>query len=284
MKRYNRATRFRWKRLLHRQYRPYFIAAGAVLAVILLLVILSAGSDPLYAEDTPLYSESRIVVGVVAGDSPLAREDASGNLSGFEVDLARALLERAYPDKPVVFRAIDSQLASYLLKTGEIDLALGMFSRNVTKTQGLVLTDIYFLDSVHAFVSPQSGISTLGGVQGKRVYAMTSECAQSSIAEGLEQAGLEVTLISSASYPDAEAAILAGEAAAVLAPRYKLASSETLRMVEPQLCTVGYRMLLWKDGSSTARLLNQTLDELRRGGSHEALMRAWGIEEAADET
>ena len=84
-----------------------------------------------------------------------------------------------YPDAELTFLVVPAEEASYQLRIGEIDLAMGTLTYDVLKTQGLSVSDGYFTDSVHAYVAPDSPAS-VGSLADGRLLIMTSElcCAK----------------------------------------------------------------------------------------------------------
>lgn len=136
--------------------------------------------------------------------------------------MAEAVLTDIYPDKTLIFRAITSQEASYLLKTGEIHIALGMYVSGPLKTQGLSLSNSYFTDGIYAFCAADSTIDSLWALTNRRVRVLTSDITKSAVASMFKELEISVDLHLCSSYPDGLESLLSGDCAALVGLAIKL--------------------------------------------------------------
>ena len=203
--------------------------------------------------------------------------DDAGEVTGFERDVAAAVLSDLYPDKAVSFRAISSQEASYLLKTGQIHIALGMYVSGPLKTQGLSLSNAYFTDGVYAFCPAESTADSLWALTNQRVRVLSSDITKSAVASMFKKLEIAVDLHLCSSYPDGIAALSRGDCAALIAPRYKLESFAELRRIEEPVGFASYRFLLWSDNADVTALINTSLSRLRASGRLAELRNTWGL-------
>ena len=283
-RRTSRARRFDFKKLLDRKFLPIYI--GVVAVVLALVLVLGAGKGKAVtsAEDTAFAAKGTIEVGIVTQNSPLAFSEEDGGVSGFDSDVMTELLNRAYPDKKIVFKQIDSQIASYALKTGEIDLAVGQYVNGVTKTQGLALTKGYYTDEVYAYVAEDADFADINELRGKNVLVMTTEISRSAAKTKLDEIEGGMTLISCSSYVDALESIDNGSADAVVcaAQMMKLRGAG-LKPLPTRITTVDYCILAWTDNTDVTSYLNIYIAEMREDGTLEALEREHGIYIEPDE-
>lgn len=278
-RKYRQQPKFSWKYYLNKTTLKYAaIAAGGVFFLVLLILLFRGGG--VSAKDTALFNAREIIVGV-ATPSAFASADESGNVSGFERDVAEAALTFVYPNHQFTFIAIDNQEASYLLKTGEIDIAIGMYTEGVLKTQGLALTSAYFQDALCAYVPQENAAQSLYSLSGRTVRAMTSEVKKSLVTSCFAHFHIETNVSACTSYPDGIAEVLAGNAAALIVTRYKMASYGDLTALDDLLGSSTYHMLLWNTNKDAASLLSSALVSLRADGTLSNLMKKWNIEEYA---
>ena len=257
--------------------RRVLLCLAAVLLVVGGVVFLRARRKP--SAGTASFADlSEIVVGIAA-PSAFATVDDAGEVTGFERDVAAAVLSNLYPEKAVSFRAISSQEASYLLKTGQIHIALGMYVSGPLKTQGLSLSNAYFTDGVYAFCPAESTADSLWALTNQRVRVLSSDITKSAVASMFKKLEIAVDLHLCSSYPDGIASLSRGDCAALIAPRYKLESFAELRRIEEPVGFASYRFLLWSDNADVTALINTSLSRLRASGKLAELRNTWGLSE-----
>ena len=257
--------------------RRVLLCLAAVLLVVGGVVFLRARRKP--SAGTASFADlSEIVVGIAA-PSAFAAVDDAGEVTGFERDVAAAVLSDLYPEKAVSFRAISSQEASYLLKTGQIHIALGMYVSGPLKTQGLSLSNAYFTDSVYDFCPAESTADSLWALTNQRVRVLSSDITKSAVASMFKKLEIAVDLHLCSSYPDGIASLSRGDCAALIAPRYKLESFAELRRIEEPVGFASYRFLLWSDNADVTALINTSLSRLRASGKLAELRDTWGLSE-----
>lgn len=257
--------------------RRVLLCLAAVLLVVGGVVFLRARRKP--SAGTASFADlGEIVVGIAAPSAFAAVGDA-GEVTGFERDVAAAVLSDLYPDKAVSFRAISSQEASYLLKTGQIHIALGMYVSGPLKTQGLSLSNAYFTDGVYAFCPAESTADSLWALTNQRVRVLSSDITKSAVASMFKKLEIAVDLHLCSSYPDGIASLSRGDCAALIAPRYKLESFAELRRIEEPVGFASYRFLLWSDNADVTALINTSLSRLRASGRLAELRNTWGLSE-----
>ena len=222
-----------------------------------------------------MYLQEEIVVGIA--DSRFSSSE-DGQPSGFDREVAEEIVHSVYPDAELTFLAVPAEEASYQLRIGEIDLAMGTLTYDVLKTQGLSVSDGYFTDSVHAYVAPDSPAS-VGSLADGRLLIMTSELLRQDVRNALNEKGVSPsTLLDCSSYPDAIAAVSAKTSDALLAPRYKMEEYEHgLTMVEEPICSISYRIAAWTSNSDAIDLFNLAIAEKRADGTIDTIAQKYGL-------
>lgn len=265
------------RRTLHRMLPLLLCIVGILVVLISVASMGGSNTDKISPADTDFYKKSRILVGVVPDNGALCTIDESGNATGYECELLRTILHELYPEVSVEFTEIDSQMASYELKHKNIDIAVGMFSKDVTKTQGLSLTVPYYTDGLYAYTA-NSG-TTLAALQGHTVYLISTEYPVDLVKKAFSDLEIELELVSCSSYPDAVEAVNDGRAAAVVGMYRKMESKGfSLERIEQRIVDISYRILLWKDNSDVTALINKELNGMLEDGSLETLREKYGLE------
>lgn len=228
------------------------------------------------ARTSSFYGKKEIVVGVAA-PTPFTEIDSDGNMSGFEIDFINELLDRTYPESEIRLKNIESQQASYLLKTGDIDIAIGMFTGGPLKTQGLSISKGYYYDTVNIFCDKDSTITTLIGLTNKKIRVLSSEITKSSVSSMFKSLSINVDLHLCSSYPDAIESITSGETIGIASPKQKLKAYDELKMLDEAIGECSYSLMLWKSHSDVTAILNTTISQMASDGTLKALRDKWGL-------
>ena len=278
VKKKKRRFKIDFKRLLNKKFLPLYIAAAAVIFVFVIVLGTGKTANVTREEDTAFYSRSTIYVGIDAQNNSFAFKDENGGYSGYDVDVITELLKRAYPEKKIVFREADSQIASYKLKTGEINLAIGQYVRGVTKTQGLSLTQGYYTDDVYAYVSADSGITEINSLRSKDVLVMTTQIPRTTVKNALKGINDGINIISCSSFADARDSLKNGTAGAIIAPEQMMVlRSEGYERLSDVITTVDYRILAWQTSAGVSSYLNVHLKNMQEDGTLAELQQKYGI-------
>lgn len=280
MKQYNRIIKNYLKSIFNRRTLPFVLCIAGILVVFILVSSMGgSNADSIDPADTAFAEKSRILVGVVPDDGTFCAVDENGKATGYECELVQTLLAEYYPDVPVEFITIDSQMASYELKHGNIDIAIGMFVKDITKTQGLSLTVSYYTDGLYAYAKSGSEYTTLASLQGHTVYLMTTEYPASLVTKAFSEMGIELKTVSCSSYPDAVTALENGTAAAIVGmPSRMNAKDYELTRIDEEITHVAYRALFWTDHSDITTLFNRKLNAMLENGSLDELREKYGLE------
>lgn len=279
MFKYNRIIKEWFRVVFSKRYLKMWIIFGAALALLIVVVAVAGSkSSEIKPEDTALYSKGSITVGVVDSENGFARVLESGEVVGFEPELIEELLGRIYPEKDVTILGIESQLASYMLKNGEIDLALGGFSKGVQKTQGLSVSVPYCYDGAFAYVKGDSPITSPVMLNGKQVLATTTEFTRVSIVTALEEKNIKMDISQCSSYPDGIENVEMGRSAALIALRSKMTGDHGLRRIEEKLMDVGFCVLAWTENGDAIKLIDSEIEKMTDEGIVRSLANKWSAE------
>lgn len=260
---------YNFRKLFRKENLRPLLAFGSVIVLAAAFLVFTSFTRPIAVEDTPLYSKSYIVIGVVPGT--LSKENSSGEITGFERDVMDTLIDAVYgEDKQREYTSISAQEAAYLLRNGTIDLAVGQLCSNVLKTQGLSLSTGYYTDNVCAYVSDTSKYTDLSSLNGSRILIMDTEISSDNLESLIEEAGISVSLIGCSSYEDGEDSVRVGNAAALINAELKSMNTSLTRMSKT-LYTVDYRIAAYSTNSNSISLFSSKLDDMKTDGSLKAL-------------
>jgi general L-amino acid transport system substrate-binding protein len=151
----------------------------------------------------------QLVCGVDGGIPGFSFVDESGNYSGLDVDVCRAVAAALFDDPDAVeYRRLDSTERFTALSGGEVD----MLSRNTTWTisrdtqVGMEFAPTTFYDGQGMMVREASGISTLEDFAGKAVCVETGTTTELNLTDQMRKLGVEFEPVV---FQDADAAYAA---------------------------------------------------------------------------
>jgi glutamate transport system substrate-binding protein len=165
----------------------------------------------------------RVVVGVKF-DVPLfgLRDDATGALTGFDVELARVVAAELFPDDPsastsrVEFVEAISKRREELLTGGAVDLVLSTYTINEARKQLVDFAGPYYIagqDILAKTSDITSGrISGVGDLNGKKVCSVTGSTSLNNVRAAAPKADTSITFDR---YSDCYEALKRGEVDAV---------------------------------------------------------------------
>jgi len=135
-----------------------------------------------------------LVCGVDGGIPGFSFVDESGNYSGLDVDICKAVAAAVLGDVDAVeYRRLDSTERFTALAGGEVD----MLSRNTTWTLsrdtsvGLEFAPTTFYDGQGVMVRADSGITTLEDFAGKSICVESGTTTELNITDGMRKAGVD---------------------------------------------------------------------------------------------
>ncbi len=124
-------------------------AAGAMLSSLVALVVVLEGvtSKIRAAELSEIEQRGYLIVGVKDNLPPLGSRDASGELEGLEIDLARWLAESLLGDaQAVVFQPLTNQERLSALLNDQVDLVIARLTVTVSRARLVDFSTPYYLD------------------------------------------------------------------------------------------------------------------------------------------
>jgi polar amino acid transport system substrate-binding protein len=230
-----------------------------------------------------------IRVGMEANWVPFEFVDGSGQLIGFDVELARALGERMGLEVQFVANLSFDGLYD-ALTADRVDMVISAMVVDMDRSADFAFSTPYFDAGQVLVVGPGSadvdGMKDLDG----RVLAVELGSEGDSVARRWARRLTDLSLLHTDSAKEALAVVAEGRADAALTDR--ATALMTLRDEGPFWATNGegrralavsgepvtgeqYAIVVRRDSSALLQALNQALVELRRDGALEALERKW---------
>jgi len=167
-----------------------------LLLIPLLLTISACVAEPTGTDNSRLNtvkSRNNLICGVSGQLPGFSFVDASGNYSGLDVDVCRAVAAALF-DNPnaVEFRNLNAKERFTAVQTGEVDI----LSRNTTWTMsrdtsvGLDFAPVVFYDGQGMMVRQNSNIKSLENLKGKAICTQTGTTNEQNLADQMRKRGI----------------------------------------------------------------------------------------------
>lgn len=111
------------------------------------------------------------------------RNPATGELEGFDIEIARTIADALFgdPDR-VSFKAITSQQRIDVLREGTVDVVVRTMTINCERRELIDFSSVYFVAGQRVLVTKRSGYTALADLGDKRVCATTGSTSLGNIA------------------------------------------------------------------------------------------------------
>ncbi|CAN5412858.1 glutamate ABC transporter substrate-binding protein [soil metagenome] len=220
----------------------------------------------------------RLIVGVAADTKLLAsRNPANNKIEGFDIDMANAVAEKIFGEPGHVdLKVITAAERIPKLQDGTVDIVARNMTVNCIRWQSIAFSEIYYDAGQKVLVGTDSGINSLEDLDGKRICAPAGTTSIANI-QTIAPKAIPVTAGDNSAcmvlFQNGEAdgvstddTVLAG--LAVQDPYAKVLDTKFLTQ-EPYGIGVG------SDNTDLVRVVNQTLEDMRRDGRWQASYDFW---------
>ncbi|PRX44577.1 amino acid ABC transporter substrate-binding protein (PAAT family) [Prauserella shujinwangii] len=112
------------------------------------------------------------------------RNPTTGQLEGFDIDIARSIAEALLGDPDAIrFRAISSAQRIPVLQNGEVDIVVRTFSITCDRLKEINFSTVYYVAGQRVLVHQNSDVESIDDLGGKRVCATKSSTSLKNIAK-----------------------------------------------------------------------------------------------------
>ncbi len=209
------------------------------------------------------------------------KDPATGEISGLEIDIARAMAKEILGDpSKVEFQAVTAKTRGPLLDSGELDMVLATFTITEERKLSYNFTDPYFTDGVALLVKKDSGIKLLKDLAGKTVGVAQSATTKKSLEAAAAEGGFSLKFSEYASYPEIKTALESGRVdafsvdAAILAGYVDANSVILSERFAPQQYGAATKLA----NKTLAGVANGVVSKMKADGSLDALLAKWGLQ------
>jgi polar amino acid transport system substrate-binding protein len=218
----------------------------------------------------------RLIVGVDQNTNLFGfRNPSSGQLEGFDIDVAREIARAIFGDPDRVdLRVVEAGHRESALQSAEVDLVVRTYSITCERKKTVAFSTTYFNANQKILVVKGSGIDSAAALAGKRVCAVTGTTSLNA----LLALASKPTVFAVTSWTDCLVMLQQGQVDAISTDDAVL---KGLAKQDPNVEVVGdsigvepYGVGIKKENGDLVRFVNGVLDEMRDDGTWERLYDA----------
>ncbi|MCB5906679.1 glutamate ABC transporter substrate-binding protein [Streptomyces pinistramenti] len=205
------------------------------------------------------------------------RDPDSGELEGFDIDLARALAKDILgPHPKVVFLAVPTNQRIPALRHRRVDMVVRTMTINCARKRQVAFSTAYFQAGQQVLAPKESKITAFdGSLRGKRVCTAAGSTGETELAR--QPHGAKVLLVPS--QLDCLVRLQLGEADAVVTDSAlaaaQAAQDPTVELKGKPFTDEAYGVAMNRDDPDLVRRVNKVLDDYRGKGADSPWMRAY---------
>lgn len=234
------------------------------------------GAMPPGSTMAAIAERGRLVVGVDQNTNLFgARNPSSGQLEGFDIDLAREIARAILGDPGRIdLRVVDARQRESALQSGQVDVVVRTYSITCERKQSVAFSTVYYYANQRILAAKGSGIDSAAALSGKRVCAVEGTTSLSRLFELAPRP----TVLSATTWTDCLVMLQQGQVDAISTDDVVLSG---LEMQDPNVEVGGesmgvepYGVGIKKENSDLVRFVNGVLGRIRDDGTWERLYEA----------
>ena len=227
--------------------------------------------------EVAIRQRGRLIVGLDQSTNLFSfRDPVSGQLQGFDVDIAREIARDLVGDpSKVEFRLLTSPERITALENQTVDIVVNAMTITCARAEQIAFSTVYFEASQRLLVPKDSDVQGPADLAGKRVCAQVDTTSLATVSRVAPAA----TLLAVQNWDDCLVALQQGQADAASTDNSILAGlavqDPNLHIVGPSLEPEPYGIGINKAQDDLVRAVNAGLDRIRGDGTWRSLYQKW---------
>ncbi|HYO02988.1 MAG TPA: glutamate ABC transporter substrate-binding protein [Mycobacterium sp.] len=237
----------------------------------------SPGAMPPGSTMAAIVERGRLIVGVDQATNLFgSRNPATGELEGFDIDLAREIARRIFGDpNRVDLRVVTAAQREPALQEGQVDLVVRTYSITCDRKEKVAFSTPYYVAKQRILAVKGSGISSAADLSGKRVCAVKGTTSLSA----LYALDPRPTLYGVSQWTDCLVMLQQGQVDAISTDDVVLSGLEAqdqknVELVGASIGDEPYGVGIKLENVDLVRFVNGALAEMREDGTWERLYQA----------
>ena len=208
------------------------------------------------------------------------RDPKTGEIDGFEIDLARVIAKTILGNKnKIELQGVTAKTRGPLLDNGEVDLVIATFTITEERKKSYNFSDPYFTDGVGLMVKKAAKIKSLKDLNGKKIGVAQSSTSKQAVQVEADKLGIKIEFLEFATYPEIKAALDSGRVDCFSVDTSILSSylDKTTMLLPDRFSPQNYGVASKKGNDGLAAIVNQTINDLKKSGQLDKLIKKWKI-------
>lgn len=259
---------------------------------ILLGIIMGSISFTLLAcnkkETKSVMDKDEVIVGLDDAFAPMGFKNESGEIVGFDVDLAKEVGDRL--GKKVVFQPIDWSMKESELNNGNIDFIWNGYTITEERKEKVNFSEAYLNNKQVIVTLANSDIKAKSDLSGKKVGAQSESSAIEAMEKDTElyeslSGGEAITFEdNNQALMDLEAGRIDAVVADEILVKYyiKLKGEDKFKVLTEDFGSEEYGVGIRKGDAETVEAINNAFEEIKRDGKMAEISQKWFGEDITD--
>lgn len=204
------------------------------------------------------------------------KDPASGNVEGFDIDIAKALAKQILGDETKVeLKEVTSKTRIPMLQNGDIDIIIATMTITDERKEQVDFSDVYFEAGQSLLVKNDSAITGLESLSGVKVLAVKG----STSAQNIREKAPDAEILEFDNYQDAFTALKAGKGEALTTDNIILIGMQqtdnSFQLVGGNFTSEPYGMAIRKGDTAFVEEVNKLLKSMKDSGEYDTLHEKW---------
>jgi polar amino acid transport system substrate-binding protein len=232
-----------------------------------------AGQMPAGSTMAKIAARGRLIAGVDQNSYRFGfRDPGTGELTGFDVDVAREVARAIFGDpNKVQFRATNSASRIPSLQSNAVDIVVQTMTINCTRLTQVAFSTEYFTAGQRILVTRGSGLNSIADLRGKKVCSAAGSTSIANLAAN----PAKPKLVSVPDWTDCLVLLQQGQVAAISTDDTILqglaAQDPNVKLVGDKFTDEPYGIAVDKSANDLLRFVNGTLERIRSDGTWQAI-------------
>lgn len=205
------------------------------------------------------------------------KDPASGNVEGFDIDIAKAIAKKVLGDESKIeLKEVTSKTRIPMLKNGEIDAIIATMTITEDRKKEVDFSDVYFMAGQSLLVKKDSPINGLQDLK-KGMKVLTAKGSTS--AKNIRAKAPDVEVLEFENYAEAFTALKAGQGDALTTDNallYGMSKQDAnYRVTEETFTEEPYGIAINKGDAEFVKTVNDLLKEMKENGEYDKIYEKW---------
>lgn len=204
----------------------------------------------------------------------------TGQVEGFEVDIARELASRikGSPDA-LSITGVNVTTRGAMLDNGALDAVLATFTITEARKKSYHFSDPYYTDYLGILVKKDDGIHSFEALDGKTIGVAQSATTKDKLEELAQKEGISLRFNEYATYPEIKIALVSGRVDAFSVDRSILAgyADDTTMLLDDRFGAQNYGVATALSNEPMTKAVNSAISDMLTDGTIDKLQEKWHL-------